>query len=48
MEALVDGHPGPNETWEELAEHSLLRDDVDPATWAPVQPAAGENGQEDQ
>lgn len=28
MEQLRNGQPGPHETWEELAEHSLLRDDV--------------------
>jgi hypothetical protein len=28
MEALRNGRPGPNETWEELAEHSLTHDDL--------------------
>lgn len=30
MQPLVNGQPGPDETWEELAEHSLLGDDVNP------------------
>jgi hypothetical protein len=28
MEPLVNGHPGGNETWEELADHSFDHDDV--------------------
>lgn len=28
MEPLQDGQPGPNETWDELAEHSLTHDDL--------------------
>jgi hypothetical protein len=28
VEQLRNGKPGPHETWEELAEHSLLHDDV--------------------
>lgn len=34
MEPLVNGQPGEHESWEELAEHSLLRDDVDRAGWS--------------
>lgn len=30
MEPLVDGHPGEHETWGELAECSLLHDDLFP------------------
>jgi hypothetical protein len=30
MQPLVDGHPGADESWEELAEHSLTHDDLPP------------------
>lgn len=35
MQPLVNGQPGPCETWEELAEHSLLCDDVPPPEVTP-------------
>lgn len=28
MQPLVNGKPGPDETWEELAEHALDHDNV--------------------
>jgi hypothetical protein len=28
MERLINGHPGADETWEELADHSLDHDDM--------------------
>lgn len=28
MEQLRNGQPGPHETWDELAEHSLTHDDL--------------------
>jgi hypothetical protein len=28
MQPLVDGHPGKDESWRELAEHSLEHDDL--------------------
>jgi hypothetical protein len=34
VEVLVDGRPGPDETWPELAEHSFTHDDVARPGWA--------------
>lgn len=38
MEPLRNGQPGPDETWDELAEHAVSHDDVDPARWLFVHP----------
>jgi hypothetical protein len=38
MEPLVNGQPGPDETWEELAEHSLTHDDAARQGWARTGP----------
>ena len=32
MEQLINGHPGPHESWRELAEHSLTHDNLVNAT----------------
>ncbi len=40
MEPLVDGHPGPDECWRELAEHSITHDDLPAPVPVPVVAAA--------
>ena len=40
MQPMVNGQPGPDESWEELAEHSLTHDDLLPPVTAVTQSEA--------
>jgi len=42
MEALVDGQPGPDECWEELAEHALTHDNLPSAAIPDTHPLVPE------